>query len=100
MKKCKLALIGFLFVLSMGALVACGNKNNKETGSNTDSGNHNESTGVIEEVVTDAATGVKDAVTEAATILEDAATGVGDMLNGGKTHADNNNAATEHTTAR
>ena len=60
MKKCKLALVGLLLVLSMGVLVACGNEKNEETGSNTDSGNNHESTGVIEEIVTDAATGVKD----------------------------------------
>ena len=76
MKKCKLALVGLLLVLSMGVLVACGNEKNEETGSNTDSGNNHESTGVIEEIVTDAATGVKDAVTEAGTILEDAGRGV------------------------
>ena len=60
MKKCKLALVGLLLVLSMGVLVACGNEKNEETGSNTDSGNNHESTGVIEEIVTDAATGVED----------------------------------------
>ena len=76
MKKCKLALVGLLLVQSMGVLVACGNEKNEETGSNTDSGNNHESTGVIEEIVTDAATGVKDAVTEAGTILEDAGRGV------------------------
>ena len=52
MKKCKLALVGLLLVLSMGVLVACGNEKNEETGSNTDSGNNHESTGVIEEIVT------------------------------------------------
>ena len=77
MKKCKLALVGLLLVLSMGVLVACGNEKNEETGSN----NH-ESTGVIEEIVTDAATGVKDAVTEAGTILEDAGRGVEDLFSG------------------
>ena len=76
MKKCKLALVGLLLVLSMGVLVACGNEKNEETGSNT------ESTGVIEEIVTDAATGVKDAVTEAGTILEDAGRGVEDLFSG------------------
>ena len=79
MKKCKLALVGLLLVLSMGVLVACGNEKN---GSNTDSGNNHESTGVIEEIVTDAATGVKDAVTEAGTILEDAGRGVEDLFSG------------------
>ena len=82
MKKCKLALVGLLLVLSMGVLVACGNEKNEETGSNTDSGNNHESTGVIEESVTDAATGVKDAVTEAGTILEDAGRGVEDLFSG------------------
>lgn len=82
MKKCKLALVGLLLVLSMGVLVACGNEKNEETGSNTDSGNNHESTGVIEEIVTDAATGVKDAVTEAGTILEDAGRGVEDLFSG------------------
>ena len=80
MKKCKLALVGLLLVLSMGVLVACGNEKNEETGSNT--GNNHESTGVIEEIVTDAATGVKDAVTEAGTILEDAGRGVEDLFSG------------------
>ena len=78
MKKCKLALVGLLLVLSMGVLVACGNEKNEETGSNTDSGNNHESTGVIEEIVTDAATGVK----EAGTILEDAGRGVEDLFSG------------------
>ena len=32
MKKCKLALVGLLLVLSMGVLVACGNEKNEETG--------------------------------------------------------------------
>lgn len=73
MKKCKLALVGLLLVLSMGVLVACGNEKNEETGSNTDSGNNHESTGVIEEIVTDAATG---------TILEDAGRGVEDLFSG------------------
>lgn len=82
MKKCKLALVGLLLVLSMGVLVACGNEKNEETGSNTDSGNNHESTGVIEEIVTDAATDVKDAVTEAGTILEDAGRGVEDLFSG------------------
>ena len=82
MKKCKLALVGLLLVLSMGVLVACGNEKNEETGSNTDSGNNHESTGVIEEIVTDAATGVKDAVTETGTILEDAGRGVEDLFSG------------------
>lgn len=82
MKKCKLALVGLLLVLSMGVLVACGNEKNEETGSNTDSGNNHESTGVIEEIVTDVATGVKDAVTEAGTILEDAGRGVEDLFSG------------------
>ncbi len=82
MKKCKLALVGLLLVLSMGVLVACGNEKNEETGSNTDSGNNHESTGVIEEIVTDAATGVKDAVTEGGTILEDAGRGVEDLFSG------------------
>ena len=82
MKKCKLALVGLLLVLSMGVLVACGNEKNEETGSNTDSGNNHESTGVIEEIVTYAATGVKDAVTEAGTILEDAGRGVEDLFSG------------------
>ena len=58
------------------------NEKNEETGSNTDSGNNHESTGVIEEIVTDAATGVKDAVTEAGTILEDAGRGVEDLFSG------------------
>ena len=31
MKKCKLALVGLLLVLSMGVLVACGNEKNEET---------------------------------------------------------------------
>ena len=75
MKKCKLALVGLLLVLSMGVLVACGNEKNEETGSNTDSGNNHESTGVIEEIVTDAAT-------EAGTILEDAGRGVEDLFSG------------------
>lgn len=70
MKKCKLALVGLLLVLSMGVLVACGNEKNEETGSNTDSGNNHESTGV------------KDAVTEAGTILEDAGRGVEDLFSG------------------
>ena len=82
MKKCKLALVGLLLVLSMGVLVACGNEKNEATGSNTDSGNNHESTGVIEEIVTDAATGVKDAVKEAGTILEDAGRGVEDLFSG------------------
>ena len=60
MKKCKLALVGLLLVLSMGVLVACGNEKNEETGSNTDSGNNHESTGVIEEILEDAGRGVED----------------------------------------
>ncbi|MBO5459379.1 MAG: hypothetical protein J5981_03915 [Lachnospira sp.] len=83
MKKIKLSVIGLLLVIGVCALIGCGNKNNEETGSNTNSGNHNESTGVIQEIVTDAATGVKDAVTEAGTILEDAASGAGHMIDEG-----------------
>lgn len=83
MKKIKLSVIGLLLVIGVCALVGCGNKNNEETGSNTNSGNNNESTGVIQEIVTDAATGVKDAVTEVGTILEDAASGAGNMIDEG-----------------
>ena len=82
MKKCKLALVGFLLVLSMGVLVAFWIEIIEDTGSITDSGNNHESTGAIEEIVTDAATGVKDAVTEAGTILEDAGRGVEDLFSG------------------
>lgn len=32
MKKCKLALVGLLLVLSMGVLVACGNEKMKKLG--------------------------------------------------------------------
>lgn len=103
MKKCKLALIGCLCVLSFGILAGCGNRNNEETGSNTDSGNNTTgATGVIEEVVTDAATGVKEVVTDAGTMIKDAASGAADIINDA---IDNNNTTndaegTEHTTER
>ena len=82
MKKCKLALVGLLLVLSMGVLVACGNEKMKKPGVILIQETNHESTGVIEEIVTDAATGVKDAVTEAGTILEDAGRGVEDLFSG------------------
>lgn len=69
MKKCKIVVLAVIAVLAAAALTGCGNKENEETGSNPDSDN-----GVIEELVTDAATGVEEIVT-------DAATGVGDIIN-------------------
>ena len=86
MKKCKLALIGCLCVLSLGILVGCGNRNNEETGSNTDSGNNTTgSTGVI-----------------AGTMIKDAASGAADMINDAVDNNHTTNAAegTEHTTER
>ena len=69
MKKCKIVVLAVIAVLAAAALTGCGYKENEETGSNPDSDN-----GVIEELVTDAATGVEEIVT-------DAATGVGDIIN-------------------
>lgn len=80
MKKCKIVVLAVLAVLAAAALTGCGDKENEETGSNPDSDN-----GVIEELVTDAATGVEELVTDAATgakeVITDAATGIGDIIN-------------------
>jgi type IV pilus biogenesis protein CpaD/CtpE len=80
MKKCKIVVLAVIAVLAAAALAGCGDKENEETGSNPDSDN-----GVIEEIVTDAATGVEEIVTDAATgakeAITDAATGIGDIIN-------------------
>ena len=74
MKKCKIIIMAALAVF---ALAGCGNADNEETGSNPDSDN-----GVVEQIVTDAATGAKEVITDAATgakeIITDAAKGIED----------------------
>ena len=52
MKKCKIIIMAALAVFAVAALAGCGNADNEETGSNPDSDN-----GVVEQIVTDAATG-------------------------------------------
>ena len=69
MKKCKIVVLAVIAVLAAAALAGCGDKENEETGSNPDSDN-----GVIEEIVTDAATGVEEIVTDAATGAKEAIT--------------------------
>ena len=75
MKKCKIIIMAVLAVFAVAALAGCGNADNEETGSNPDSDN-----GVVEQIVTDAATGAKEVITDAATgakeIITDAAKGI------------------------
>ena len=77
MKKCKIIIMAALAVFAVAALAGCGNADNEETGSNPDSDN-----GVVEQIVTDAATGAKEVITDAATgakeIITDAAKGIED----------------------
>ncbi len=74
MKKCKIIIMAALAVFAVAALVGCGNADNEETGSNPDSDN-----GVVEQIVTDAATGAKEIITDAAKGIED---GFTDAVNG------------------
>lgn len=78
MKKCKNNYHGgSCSFCSGGTCLGCGNADNEETGSNPDSDN-----GVVEQIVTDAATGAKEVITDAATgakeIITDAAKGIED----------------------
>ena len=61
MKKCKIIIMAALAVFAVAALAGCGNADNEETGSNPDSDN-----GVVEQIVTDAATGAKEVITDGA----------------------------------
>lgn len=71
MKKIKLALIAIVAMVGVGLLAGCGDADTDQTGSNSDPGtNKEESTGVIEEIVTDAATGIEDLATDAADGIE------------------------------
>lgn len=74
MKKCKIIIMAALAVFAVAALAGCGNADNEETGSNLDSDN-----GVVEQIVTDAATGAKEIITDAAKGIED---GFTDAVNG------------------
>ncbi len=76
MKK-KLFLISLLVIIGAGFLIGCNNKQQDNDGSNADPGNDH-STGVIEEIVTQAATDVKEAVTDVKDKLEDVATDAAD----------------------
>lgn len=73
MKK-KIFLIGLLMLVGTGVLVGCNNKQNNNDGSNANQGNEQQSTGVINEIVTDAVNGVKDAATKAGEKMQDMAT--------------------------
>lgn len=72
MKK-KIFLISLLVVIGAGFLIGCSNKQNNNDGSNADSGNEHQ-TGVLEQIVTEAATDVKEAVTDVKDKLEEVAT--------------------------
>lgn len=84
MKKGKIFLLSLLVLAFAGVLSGCGREGEEENGSNTDTGNGftqntTEGTttdGVIEEIVTDAATGAKEILTDA----WDAVTGAADDL--------------------
>lgn len=84
MKK-KIFLIGLLVVIGAGFLVGCSNKQHNNDGSNADSGNEHK-TGVVEQIVTEAASDVKEAVTDVKDKIEqvatDAATKAKDALEG------------------
>lgn len=80
MKK-KIFLIGLLVVIGAGFLIGCNSKQQNNDGSNADPGNEH-STGVIEEMVTQAATDVKEAMTDVKDKLEDVATEAKDALDG------------------
>ena len=71
MKKCKIIIMAALAVFAVAALAGCGNADNEETGSNPDSDN-----GVVEQIVTDAATGAN-------AVLADAAPGAVEIISGG-----------------
>lgn len=89
MKK-KIVILGILIAFAMGVLVACGVNNNNDNGSNTDSGNEvndRATGGIIDQVVTDAADGIKEAATEVKDGLENAATDAKDALKEGATDA-------------
>ncbi len=84
MKKIKCLCVCALIIAFVCALVGCGRNSDTESGSNSDRGTKQSKTGgVIEELVTDAATGAKELATDAATgakeIATDAATGAKEM---------------------
>ena len=99
MKKCKIIIMAALVVLAAAALAGCGNADNEETGSNPDSDN-----GIIEQIVTDAATDAKEVITDAATgakeIITDAAKGIEDgftdAVNGSEEPSVNENEGMIH----
>jgi len=72
MKK-KIFLISLLVIIGAGFLIGCNNKQQNNDGSNADSGKEH-STGVIEEIVTQAGTDIKEAATNVKDKIEDVAT--------------------------
>ena len=108
MKKSKIITIGLLVAASAVLLAGCGQKNDEETGSNPDNGNgitgehttENNTTGILEEVITDAATSAKEAATDAkdaARNMWDDVTGAAENIKDDVTGAaqDMNNRATQ-----
>ena len=103
MKKTKIAILALLAIASIGLLTGCGDAKTDDTGSSTDSGANNEqSSGVIEEIVTDAADGIKDLGDDIKNGVDGGTNGNGasdgnlDNTNGNNTNG--NNSATNGAT--
>lgn len=90
MKKCKIIIMAALAVFAVAALAGCGNADNEETGSNPDSDN-----GVVEQIVTDAATGAKEVITDAATGAKEII-GFTDAVNGSEEPVTDNYEGMNH----
>ncbi len=92
MKKTKCVLLSLLIIFSIACFTGCGNENKDDSGSNTNSNSQstesatNKTDGVIEQIITDAATEIKDAVTKAEDLVDPT-----DQTNNGNTDTDGQN---------
>lgn len=100
MKKGKIFLLSLLVLVFAGMLAGCGREGEEETGSNPDSGNAatqnptEATTGALEDVITQAETGVKEIMTN----VWDAATGAAEDIKDGVENLDNVDNATTGAT--
>lgn len=81
MHKFKWFVAGVMFITIVSVLVGCGSKTDSESGSNTGAGSNSKNT--VENIMTDAATGIKEIATDAATgakdMMETAKDGIKEM---------------------
>lgn len=81
MHKFKWFVAGVMFITIVSVLVGCGSKTDSESGSNTGAGSNSKNT--VENIMTDAATGIREIATDAATgakdMMETAKDGIKEM---------------------